>query len=139
MKTNDKHSPSRSTTTKKAPSKPRKRKTDATPGAAPQAKRAPQSRHAAESKPRSRRSATSGQPVATSRTTVDESPKRKRTPRKRVDTTPSTSNVTRLPAARPTHDAIAREAYLIWHENGRPDGQHLVHWLQAEERLMQAG
>jgi hypothetical protein len=33
------------------------------------------------------------------------------------------------------HEAIAREAYRIWEHAGRPDGQQVMHWLQAEQRL----
>lgn len=32
-------------------------------------------------------------------------------------------------------DAIARRAYEIWNQDGRPDGCDLRHWLQAEQEL----
>ena len=32
-------------------------------------------------------------------------------------------------------DAIARRAYEIWNQEGRPDGCDLRHWLQAEQEL----
>lgn len=32
-------------------------------------------------------------------------------------------------------DAIARRAYDIWNQEGRPDGCDLRHWLQAEQEL----
>lgn len=34
-----------------------------------------------------------------------------------------------------SHDAIAREAYLIWELRGRPEDRALEHWLEAEQRL----
>ncbi|MBN2493813.1 MAG: DUF2934 domain-containing protein [Deltaproteobacteria bacterium] len=33
------------------------------------------------------------------------------------------------------HDRIARRAYEIWQREGRPDGQDMDHWLQAEREL----
>jgi hypothetical protein len=32
-------------------------------------------------------------------------------------------------------DAISQRAYEIWHQEGRPDGCDLRHWLQAEQEL----
>lgn len=34
-----------------------------------------------------------------------------------------------------TPQAIAERAYSIWEERGRPEGQDLEHWLEAERRL----
>ena len=31
-----------------------------------------------------------------------------------------------------THKAIQERAYFLWLEAGRPEGQALLHWLQAE-------
>jgi hypothetical protein len=39
------------------------------------------------------------------------------------------------------YDWIARRAYALWEENGRPDGEHEAHWLTAVhdwERLQDA-
>ncbi|TPP09811.1 DUF2934 domain-containing protein [Rhizobium glycinendophyticum] len=39
------------------------------------------------------------------------------------------------------YDWIARRAYALWEENGRPDGEHEAHWLTALndwERLQDA-
>ena len=30
------------------------------------------------------------------------------------------------------HKAIQERAYFLWLEAGCPEGQHLLHWLQAE-------
>ena len=34
-----------------------------------------------------------------------------------------------------TTQAISERAYLIWENMGRPEGQALEHWLQAEAEL----
>lgn len=39
-----------------------------------------------------------------------------------------------LPA--PTEAEIQHAAYLIWIEDGRPEGRDLEHWLTAKEMLM---
>jgi Protein of unknown function (DUF2934) len=31
--------------------------------------------------------------------------------------------------------AIRERAYAIWEEQGRPEGQHLDHWLRAEAEI----
>ena len=36
-----------------------------------------------------------------------------------------------------TDGAIARRAYELYEEHGRPDGAHLQHWLEAEYELRQ--
>jgi hypothetical protein len=36
----------------------------------------------------------------------------------------------------PTSEQIARAAYLMWEQEGRPHGRDLQHWLQAESQLM---
>jgi hypothetical protein len=33
------------------------------------------------------------------------------------------------------HESIARQAYRFWEEQGRPEGQHLDHWLEAEAEV----
>lgn len=38
-------------------------------------------------------------------------------------------------AARPTEADIAVRAYEIYEREGRPDGRHLAHWIQAEAEL----
>jgi hypothetical protein len=35
----------------------------------------------------------------------------------------------------PTHDDIALLAYQLWEKNGRPAGQEVEFWLQAEQSL----
>ena len=35
-------------------------------------------------------------------------------------------------------EAIRRRAYAIWNESGRPVGQHLRHWPQAEQEVSKA-
>ncbi len=37
----------------------------------------------------------------------------------------------------PSREDIARYAYLIWEQEGRPAGRDVVHWLQAETHLRQ--
>jgi hypothetical protein len=32
-------------------------------------------------------------------------------------------------------EKIARRAYELWEAEGRPDGRHHEHWLQAEQEL----
>ena len=39
------------------------------------------------------------------------------------------------PPPTPSHDEIAERAHTIWIQAGRPDGQDLEHWLQAESEL----
>jgi hypothetical protein len=46
---------------------------------------------------------------------------------------------TSRPAARqPSYEDISRRAFEIWDRTGRPDGQDLENWLQAESELRQA-
>ena len=33
---------------------------------------------------------------------------------------------------------IRERAYLIWDEEGRPEGRHLDHWLRAEAEISQS-
>jgi len=33
------------------------------------------------------------------------------------------------------HENIARRAYQIWEETGRPEGSEEMHWVQAEHEL----
>lgn len=37
------------------------------------------------------------------------------------------------PVAPPAEDAIRARAYLIWEEEGRPEGRHEIHWQRALE------
>jgi hypothetical protein len=32
-------------------------------------------------------------------------------------------------------DAVARRAYELWEKEGRPEGSHVRHWLQAEQEM----
>lgn len=45
----------------------------------------------------------------------------------------SSVNLTNSPAV--DADAISRRAYEIWEREGRPEGNDLRHWLQAEQEL----
>lgn len=38
-------------------------------------------------------------------------------------------------APEPTEAEIQHAAYLLWIENGRPEGRDLEHWLEAKELL----
>jgi IS5 family transposase len=35
----------------------------------------------------------------------------------------------------PTSEQIARAAYLMWEQEGRPHGRDMAHWLKAETQL----
>jgi hypothetical protein len=37
--------------------------------------------------------------------------------------------------SQPTSEQIARAAYLVWEQEGRPQGRDMAHWLQAELQL----
>ena len=39
------------------------------------------------------------------------------------------------PMPEPTESDIQHAAYLLWIENGRPEGRDLDHWLAAKELL----
>ncbi len=48
----------------------------------------------------------------------------------------NTGRSTRAPApAAVSHEMVAKRAYEIWCERGRPFGQELTHWLEAESQL----
>ncbi|WP_020400176.1 DUF2934 domain-containing protein [Kordiimonas gwangyangensis] len=34
-----------------------------------------------------------------------------------------------------SHEQIAQRSFMIWEQEGRPSGQALDHWLQAEREL----
>jgi hypothetical protein len=40
------------------------------------------------------------------------------------------------PQPRPSRDVIAALAYQLWEKNGRPAGQDMKFWLQAEQSLL---
>ena len=40
-----------------------------------------------------------------------------------------------LPLHEPSEAEIQHAAYLLWIENGRPEGRDLDHWLAAKELL----
>lgn len=52
-------------------------------------------------------------------------------PRSRTSKKPRAASV----AAAVSHERIAHEAFLIWEQSGRPHGEELTHWLEAERRL----
>lgn len=39
---------------------------------------------------------------------------------------------------KPTHEEIARLAYLIWDKEGRPQDRDVKHWCEAESLLLAA-
>jgi hypothetical protein len=41
------------------------------------------------------------------------------------------------PNSYPTRDAVEQRAREIWEQRGRPDGQELDHWYQAEKELLE--
>ncbi len=48
-----------------------------------------------------------------------------------------TQNPNSNPNSYPTRDAIEQRAQEIWEQRGRPDGQELDHWYQAEKELLE--
>jgi len=42
---------------------------------------------------------------------------------------------TKTTQASPSHDQIAKRARELWERQGRPQGQDLQHWLDAERQL----
>ena len=34
------------------------------------------------------------------------------------------------------HERVKARAYAIWESEGRPEGKHLDHWLQAEREVL---
>jgi len=40
------------------------------------------------------------------------------------------------PNQQPSEEEIASCAYLIWEQEGRPEGLEQVHWSNAEDQLM---
>lgn len=36
----------------------------------------------------------------------------------------------------PLHEEIAARAYEIWEKRGRPEGEAIAHWLEAESQLL---
>jgi hypothetical protein len=45
------------------------------------------------------------------------------------------SHVAAVAARRPTDDDVAVRAFEIYEREGRPEGRHLAHWVQAENEL----
>ena len=44
--------------------------------------------------------------------------------------------MTPLTSFRPTHEAIAKRAYEIYEDSGRPAGRDVEFWLRAERELI---
>ena len=44
---------------------------------------------------------------------------------------------TNRPMDEPTHEEIAAAAYLIWQQEGRPEGRGVEHWLKAKAQIRQ--
>jgi hypothetical protein len=51
------------------------------------------------------------------------------------DIRPPMKTTTLAPVTEPTEAEIQHAAYLLWVENGRPEGRDLEHWLAAKEML----
>jgi outer membrane biosynthesis protein TonB len=47
-------------------------------------------------------------------------------------------NITLTDEKKITHEEIARYAYLLWEEDGKPEGRDVDYWVKAEELLYQA-
>jgi len=45
---------------------------------------------------------------------------------------------TEKPKTEPTALEIARCAYAIWEQEGRPEGRQVAHWLEAEAQIRQS-
>jgi hypothetical protein len=45
------------------------------------------------------------------------------------------SHVTAVATRRPTDEDVAVRAFEIYEREGRPEGRHLAHWVQAENEL----
>jgi hypothetical protein len=48
---------------------------------------------------------------------------------------PTMKRHTATPPAEPSEAEIQHAAYMLWIENGRPEGRDLEHWLAAREML----
>ena len=57
------------------------------------------------------------------------------TKKKKSETNPVGEN----PSNPSAQEEIASFAYVIWEQEGRPHGQDVMHWLQAEIQVLQAG
>ena len=44
---------------------------------------------------------------------------------------------TNRPLDEPTQEEIAAAAYLIWEQEGRPQGRGVEHWLKAKAQIRQ--
>jgi hypothetical protein len=44
---------------------------------------------------------------------------------------------TNRPLDEPTQEEIAAAAYLIWEQEGRPEGRGVEHWLKAKAQIRQ--
>ena len=51
-----------------------------------------------------------------------------------ASTRPATEKPTK--ARQATDEQISQRAYEIWNERGRPSGQEVEHWLEAERELL---
>lgn len=75
---------------------------------------------------------------------ADASPKKKSRPasngtarkKKEKPSTVTEVIVTDVLVTKADRDAIARRAFEIWHNAGRPEGRDLEHWVQAERELL---
>lgn len=47
-------------------------------------------------------------------------------------------NITLTEEKKVTHEEIARYAYLLWEQDGKPEGRDVDYWVRAEELLYQA-
>ena len=60
-------------------------------------------------------------------------------PRQTSNVAPQKSAATSMTASRHevTKDVIAKRAYIIWEQQGRPQGHDMANWLLAEKQLKQ--
>jgi hypothetical protein len=68
-------------------------------------------------------------PKAAKPAVVSAAVKKPATKRKPAKTAPA------VPALEITSDQIARRAYFIWEQQGRPAGKEREHWILAEQQL----
>jgi hypothetical protein len=53
----------------------------------------------------------------------------------RTTVAPKVSHASSITASAPSSGDVALRAYEIYEREGRPDGRHLEHWVQAEIEL----
>lgn len=83
-----------------------------------------------------------------SKAAAEETPAVARPPKRNAKTTPATTDATTMPTGASasqtpapqreiTTELIAKRAYIIWEQQGRPQGREMANWLLAESQLKQ--